>query len=117
MTIDIRLIDCKNQIRYLFINNCDITYTRKYLQRRFQISSSDVRVIINMLRTSGLPIVSKRPGGYYLTNNTDDIKNQIKGLENRISCMNSAVNGLKKSLKNLPEELDLKNQYINRQEW
>lgn len=67
------------------------------LSTRFHLHPSDIRGIINLCRTMGLPVCSNARG-YYWSTNPSDIQNTIDHIELRIAKQKEAVNGLKEAM-------------------
>ena len=67
----------------------------KDLEKKFDISGSEIRDTIRGLRRKGEPIVGSNTG-YYLAAGTEDIKELVADLESRISSMRETVTAIKK---------------------
>jgi len=67
----------------------------KELERKFDISGSEIRDTIRDLRRKGEPIVGSH-SGYYLATGTADIKELVADLESRISSMRETITAIKK---------------------
>jgi len=53
-----------------------------------------VRSAINILRRQEIPVIANNRG-YYISDDIGDINNQIESLQNRISAITLAIDGLK----------------------
>ena len=63
-----------------------------------RLAGSRLRKIVNHIRGNGLFPLRATVAGYYMATNTDEIKDQIESLNDRIQAMTFAVNGLKRFL-------------------
>lgn len=63
-------------------------------ERQRPYSPTDVRKIINQLRTQEIPIIANSKG-YFVSYNIEDIIYQIESFESRMKSMKSAQSGLR----------------------
>lgn len=62
------------------------------------ITESELRKIVNSLRSKSEPICSSH-SGYYYANTKTEIRETVQHLKNRVSGINNAVEGLEQLLK------------------
>lgn len=63
-----------------------------------KLTGARLRKICNYIRTNGLLPLIATSNGYYISNDRDEIKNQIISLEQRAKAIINAAAGLKKLL-------------------
>jgi len=73
------------------------------LEARFNISGRALREIINELRCRGHPICSDE-NGYYYASNEAELSATIRQLNNRISNIAKARNGLLRAMEGLVDD-------------
>ena len=74
------------------------------------VNTSEVRAAVNSLRNEGYPIISSSQG-YKLSNDPDEIEKQIKSYLKRITKMNHALQGLKKTKDRIIREQEFQRKY------
>lgn len=75
----------------------------KELEVAFSVSGSQIRKMINALRSDGEPICSDE-NGYYYADNAKEVHRCINTFRNRINKMDKARQGLVNALENFKEE-------------
>lgn len=70
------------------------------------VSGSDVRAMVNHLRRKGWPIASMS-GGYFYALDYNELNDTLLHLEDRISAMMGALDGLKKSFSEEEDQMNL----------
>ena len=76
--------------------------TSKEIENAFQCKGTEVRKIVNELRSNGVPICSL-PIGYYYAETKSEIKDTLAHLESRIKKIEKAKEGMEETLKNYDE--------------
>lgn len=76
--------------------------TSKEIENDFQCKGTEVRKIVNKLRSNGVPICSS-PTGYYYAETKSEIKDTLAHLESRIKKIEKAKEGMEETLKNYDE--------------
>ena len=76
--------------------------TSKEIENDFQCKGTEVRKIVNELRSNGVPICSA-PTGYYYAENKSEIKDTLAHLESRIKKIEKAKEGMEETLKTYDE--------------
>ena len=76
----------------------------KKLEAVFDVKGSELRRIINNLRSQSQPICSNAPGYFYAANQ-EEINATVAQLSSRISHIAKARDGLRKCTKYAPEQL------------
>lgn len=74
----------------------------KELEVAFSVSGSQIRKMINALRSDGEPICSDE-NGYYYASNAQEVHLSINRFNSRIGKMDMAKQGLVKSLEHFKE--------------
>jgi len=69
----------------------------KVLESELNISSRELRDLVNALRCDGVPIASDQ-SGYYYAKTEKEVRMTIRHMKNRIVGINTAISGLKRSL-------------------
>lgn len=69
----------------------------KTLVSELNISSRELRDLVNALRCDGIPIASDQ-SGYYYAKTEKEVRMTIRHMKNRIVGINTAISGLKRSL-------------------
>ena len=76
--------------------------TSKEIENAFQCKGTEVRKIVNELRSNGVPICSL-PIGYYYAETKSEIKDTLAHLESRIKKIEKAKEGMEETLKTYDE--------------
>ena len=76
------------------IENAVISRT---LELAFCISGKELRDLVNALRREGIPIASDQ-SGYFYAKTEAEVRQTIRHMKSRISGINAAVTGLRRSL-------------------
>ena len=76
--------------------------TSKEIENDFQCKGTEVRKIVNELRSNGVPICSL-PIGYYYAETKSEIKDTLAHLESRIKKIEKAKEGMEETLKTYDE--------------
>ena len=76
--------------------------TSKEIENAFQCKGTEVRKIVNELRSNGVPICSS-PIGYYYAETKSEIKDTLAHLESRIKKIEKAKEGMEETLKTYDE--------------
>lgn len=76
--------------------------TSKEIEKAFQCKGTEVRKIVNELRSNGVPICSS-PTGYYYAETKSEIKDTLAHLESRIKKIEKAKEGMEETLKTYDE--------------
>ena len=76
--------------------------TSKKIENAFQYKGTEVRKIVNELRSNGVPICSL-PIGYYYAETKSEIKDTLAHLESRIKKIEKAKEGMEETLKTYDE--------------
>lgn len=76
--------------------------TSKEIENDFQCKGTEVRKIVNELRSNGVLICSS-PTGYYYAENKSEIKDTLAHLESRIKKIEKAKEGMEETLKTYDE--------------
>ena len=76
--------------------------TSKKIENAFQCKGTEVREIVNELRSNGVPICSL-PIGYYYAETKSEIKDTLAHLESRIKKIEKAKEGMEETLKTYDE--------------
>lgn len=86
-------------LAYLKINHTggEKAVQSRELENKFQVSSRNIRNIVNELRCEGYPICSDE-NGYYYAENKEEILKSIYQLDSRMGKIAEAKNGLVNSL-------------------
>ena len=71
----------------------------KELERLFHCKGTEIRRMVNELRSKGVPICSSSKG-YYYAESRSDIEETIAHLDGRVSKIKAAQDGLRNILKN-----------------
>lgn len=69
----------------------------KTLEQALGISGKELRDLVNALRREGIPIASDQRGYFYAKTETE-VRLTIRHMRNRISGINAAISGLRRSL-------------------
>lgn len=78
-----------------------------YLDKKaigLRLTQPRLRKCCNYIRTNGLIPLIATSKGYYVSNDKEEIKNQIQSLQERARSINDCARGLEKFLDQLPEE-------------
>lgn len=66
---------------------------------KFKFSDARLRKLCNFIRTTAMLPLMATSNGYYVSYDQEEIRLQIKSLEERASAIQSSANGLKKFIK------------------
>lgn len=69
---------------------------QKMTEAGYKMSEPRLRKIVNYIRSNGLAPVIATSKGYYVSNHSGELGNQIASLEQRRNAIQQAINGLMK---------------------
>lgn len=82
---------------YRYHHGAENSAISKTLESELNISSRELRDLVNALRCDGIPIASDQ-SGYYYAKTEKEVRMTIRHMKNRIVGINTAISGLKRSL-------------------